>query len=59
MRFNEMDLDDAQKEKLRREVRALEEFLVEKGGVAEFGSVFRPKSKQTQPSGPFDILGVR
>ena len=54
MRFNEMDLTDAQKQKLITEIRAIEEFMVEQGGISEFTRTFRPKSKQQpEPMGFF------
>lgn len=53
MRFNEMDLTDAQKQKLTAEIRAIEKYLVERGSVSEFTRTFRPQSKQRQPMGFF------
>lgn len=56
MRFTEMELTEAQKAKLTREIRALEQFLLEEGSVAEFSRTFRPKQRQQQRVGLFSGL---
>jgi hypothetical protein len=51
MRLDDISFAEGQRDRLRANVRRLEQFLVEQGGASEFTRVFRPKSRQLQMGG--------